>query len=205
MKYNNSEFLKRKPKKNKLFKRLIYLIIFSIIIVVIYNIFLLRISTETEEQEYVFGMRAYVIETDSMEPELEIGDVIIVKKCEQKDLKIGDIITFTNRGELITHRISNIDQKYQRYSTKGDKNTIEDIEKIKFEDIKGVKVLTLPGFWNFISNAKNVMYIFILFVIVITIFLHNRKTNRKRIVRRIKKKGEDKRIKKDEEIKTNNN
>ena len=38
------------------------------------------------------------------------------------------------------------------------------------------------------------MYIFILFVIVITIFLHNRKTNRKRVVRRIKKKGEDSKV-----------
>lgn len=205
MKYSNTEFLKRKPKKNKLLKKIIYLAIFAVIIVAIYNIFLLRVSTETEEQDYVLGMRAYVIETDSMEPELNIGDVIIVKQCLPEDLKIGDIITFSSRGELITHRISDIDQKYQRYSTKGDKNTLNDIEKIKFEDIKGVKVLTLPGFWNFISNAKNVMYIFILCIIVITMFLHTRKKDRKRVVRRIKKKGEDKRIKNDEENKTNTN
>ena len=204
MRYSNTEFMKRKPKKNKTLKKILYLIIFSIIIIVIYNIFLLRVSTETEEQDYVFGMRAYAIETDSMEPELKVGDVIIVRQCKPEDLKIGDIITFTSRGELITHRISDIDQKTQRYSTKGDKNTLNDIEKIKFNDIKGVKILTLPGFWNFISNVKNIMYIFILVVIVITMFLHGRKTDRKRIVRRIKKKGEDKRIKKNEEDKRNN-
>ena len=205
MKYSNTEFIKRKPKKNNLFKKILFFAVFTIIIIVIYNIFLIRISTETEEQDYVFGMRAYVIETDSMEPELEVGDVIIVKKCEPEDLKIGDIVTFSNRGELITHRISNIDQKYQRYTTKGDKNTLNDIEKIRFNDIKGVKILTLPGFWNFISNAKNIMYVVILIIIMLLVFLHGRKSNRRRIVRRIKKKGEDKRTKYNEKNKTDDN
>lgn len=205
MRYSNTEFINRKSKKNKTWKKIIWLAIFTIIIIVIYNIFLLRISNKEEEQDYIFGMKAYAIETDSMEPELEVGDVIIVKKCEPEDLKIGDIITFTSRGELITHRISDIDQKYQRYSTKGDKNTLNDIEKIKFEDIKGVKILTLPGFCNYISNAKNIMYVFLLVVILVTIFLHGRRSDRKRVVRRLKKKGEDKRIKNYENDKKSNN
>lgn len=194
MKYNNTEFINKKKKKSNIVIKILCLIIFSAIVIGLYNIFLIRISNE-EEQKYVFGMKAYVIETNSMEPELKVGDVIIVKKCEKDDLKIGDIITYKNRGELITHRISGINQKTQRYSTKGDNNSLNDIEKIKFEDIEGVKILTLPGFWNFIKNAKIIMYGFFLSLIIITLFLHNRKSDRKRQIRRMKKKGEDKRNK----------
>ena len=37
--------------------------------------------------------KAYGITTSSMDPKIKKGDVIIIKRCNQDDLKVGDIIT----------------------------------------------------------------------------------------------------------------
>lgn len=202
MRYNSTKYI-NKNKAVKNIKRIIGLCIFSIIIVIVYNAFLISISNTDTEQKYVFGFKAFAIETSSMEPELKIGDVIIVKKCKSEDLKVGDIITFRSRGELITHRITEIHEETNRYSTKGDKNTLNDIEKVKFKEIEGKKVLKISGFWNFLQKAQKGMYAFFLLIFLATIFLHSRRVNRKRQMRRNKKKIEDKRIN-DENIKKDN-
>lgn len=202
MRYNSGKYI-NKSKRARNVKKIIGLCIFSIIIIIIYNAFLLSVSNTEKEQKYVLGFKAFIIETGSMEPELKIGDVIIVKECTPKDLKIGDIITFRSRGELITHRITDINEETGRYSTKGDRNTLNDIEKVKFEEIEGKKVLKLSGFWNFMQKAQKGMYTFFLIVFLSTIFLHSRRVNRKRQMRRNKKKIEDKRVN-DENIKKDN-
>lgn len=198
MRYTDGEMRDNKKNKVKLVPKIFGLLIFAIIVIVFYNIFLIVLSSKDKEQDYIFGMKAYVIETDSMEPELKVGDVIIIKKCERQDLKVGDIITFENRGELITHRITEFNPATLRYATKGDKNSLNDIEAVKFQEIKGKMFFKLPMFWKIIQKLQNTMYIVILLVIVFTVFLHSRRITRKSKIRRRKKKIEDKRIRDEE-------
>lgn len=202
MRYNSTKYI-NKNNAIKNIKKIIGLCVFSIIVIIIYNTFLISVSNTEDNQKYIFGFKAFAIETSSMEPELKIGDVIIVKKCKPEDLNVGDIITFRSRGELITHRITQKYEETNRYSTKGDKNTLNDIEKVKFKEIEGKKVLKLSGFWNFLQKAQKGMYGFFLIIFVATIFLHSRRVNRKKQMRRKKKKIEDKRIN-DENIKKDN-
>ena len=187
--------IKNKKKLSNIIRYLMLAIVFVVITIFLYNAFLLYISKDTNDgSKYIFGMQAYVVETNSMEPELKKGDILIVRKVDPAKLEAGQIITFTSRGELITHRISSIDKKLERISTKGDKNSINDVEKVKYDEVRGVKVLKLPDFWRFVSNARNLILIFIFFVILIALFLHNRRSYRKRKVRRLKKKKDDKKV-----------
>ena len=82
--------------------------------------------------------------TGSMEPNYNVGDIVIVKKTNTDELKEKDVITFYSNeadmeGEIVTHRIIDItEENGQRlFETKGDNNQIADIEKIAETDIIG--------------------------------------------------------------------
>ncbi len=181
-------------KKTNHFKILLIGIpILIILVVLLYSAFLISYSLKTPEEKYIFGLKAYMVETSSMEPELKTGDVIIIKKINSIDeLKPGQIITFKNRGEIITHRIQSLNIKLDKVRTKGDKNSSEDIEAISTKDIIGRKVLKLPKFKLTEIFARNGMYLLIIAIIITTIYMHRSAIKRKRTIRRRKKKIEDK-------------
>lgn len=73
----------------------------------------------------VFGYANAVVVSGSMEPEIMIGDVVVVKSQSAYD--VGDVITFydSSMGEYVTHRIIMVSQS-GLYATKGDANNAED-------------------------------------------------------------------------------
>ena len=99
-----------------------------ILIILLYNLVLLGISFISKHDfNGFFRYKAYNITTNSMEPTINMGDIIIVKKVkDEENLKNGDIISFNKNGEIITHRIIDIVETNgeKRYITKGDNNNI---------------------------------------------------------------------------------
>lgn len=60
-----------------------------------------------------FGYRMFNIITSSMQPELKVGDIILVKEIDYDKIKIGDNITYKGmsnevNGKIITHKVKNI-------------------------------------------------------------------------------------------------
>ena len=105
MKYD-IESIERRKKKEKVLKNVLKIVL----IILIYNMILLGISAMDNNESSGFGgFKSYIITTSSMEPNIKIGDVVICKKINAKDLKEGDVITFTKNGEVITHRIIKIE------------------------------------------------------------------------------------------------
>lgn len=83
--------------------------------------------------------------TGSMQPEIQVGENIIIKKCDE--YKIGDIITYiTDEGEPITHRIISIDEGV--YYTKGDSNNIQDPKPVLFSQIYGKVIFHFNSFFS---------------------------------------------------------
>ena len=96
---------------------------------------------------------AYVVLTGSMLPEIKINDVVVTKRVDNSELKIGDIITFISsdnrfKGLIITHRIRNVftDPTTGEYSfeTKGDNNNSPDLAHAKGDNILGEVILKIP-------------------------------------------------------------
>lgn len=62
----------------------------------------------------VFGFKPYVVVTESMEPEINVNDLIFVKNANFDELEIDDIITFEadinfdGEKEVVTHYIYSI-------------------------------------------------------------------------------------------------
>lgn len=171
-------------------KRMLYVLL----IILIYNIFLISKSGLSDaEAKDVFGYKAYIIITDSMKPNVRYGDVIITTKINEEKLKVGDIVTFKKNGEIVSHRIIKVEDNGEKkeYITKGDNNNIEDSQTIVYQDILGTKVSIVPFLGLAILSLKSKIYIVLLVLLIILIYLHSRNTEKKKIMRRKKKKSED--------------
>ena len=86
-----------------------------------------------------FGVGAAVVVSGSMEPEISVGDLIIVTKKE--NYEVNDVIVFQDGRMTVTHRIVAIDE--ETVTTKGDANNTED-KPIFPAQIKGEVVAVVP-------------------------------------------------------------
>ncbi len=86
-----------------------------------------------------FGIGAAVVLSGSMEPELSVNDLIIVKGTDS--FYIGQIVVYQDGNSLTVHRIIKIDG--EDIVTQGDANNTAD-DPIRAEDIKGEMLLSVP-------------------------------------------------------------
>ncbi len=172
------------------------IIINIIAIVLLYNIILILISCVNKiDNISLFGFKAYIITTDSMQPSINKEDVVVVKKEEEDKINVGDVITFNQNGKVITHRITNIEEQEGKkiYTTKGDNNNLEDKEKIDYSVIEGKNILVIPKLGYVINILENqIVFLFIVLIILILIF-YKIKKQEKVENRREKKKIEQER------------
>jgi len=72
------------------------------------------------------GYRTYVVRSESMEPSLSRGDVLVSDPVAASKANVGDVVTFDDpqSGDLITHRVRSIVpvEGQLRFVTKGDAN-----------------------------------------------------------------------------------
>ena len=182
MLYTNQEITKRKNIENRVNKG-INIVIYSILIIIMaYNISLIMQSILKRDKTPSFlGIKTYVIISGSMEPNINIGDLVVAKKIKG-ELQVGDIISYRKGHSVITHRISQKteDENGEKiYKTKGDNNNTEDSEEIRKEDIEGKVIKVIPKIGNIMIILKNKVVATIV-VIILSIYIYkNYKKNRK--------------------------
>lgn len=103
---------------------------------------LLLISSKSEKAFNLIGYRTYTVLSGSMEPEFYPGDIVIVKNKNKTELKVDDIVTFVDDGDIVTHRI--MKETEEGYITKGDNNEVEDARTLKDENIIGKVLIDIP-------------------------------------------------------------
>lgn len=123
-----------------------------------------------------FGFSFHVIQTPSMEPDIKVGDLVIVKDVAYSEISVGDDILFKCEdttspvyGKYIVHRVKEITETEGVYKTYGINNDgIEDKVLSKAEG-KVVSVSsTAGGVFSFLTNGRNV--IFVVFIVGLLIF-----------------------------------
>ena len=119
--------------------------VLSIILIVIILIILLANILSILEFSF-FGFRMFRVASGSMEPEIPINSLIIIKK--ENDYHEGDIVTYHDSVSYTTHRIIKIDDVV--VITKGDANEIDD-DPITKESILG-KVVFKISFIRFVTD-----------------------------------------------------
>lgn len=100
-------------KKSKKIKSIIEWVVSGILIGAAAVLVGFRIY-QSKTNNPMFGAQYPVVLTDSMEPDYKVKDVLVVKKVDPSEIKLGDDVTFywdlTGRGEVypVTHRIDNL-------------------------------------------------------------------------------------------------
>lgn len=189
MKYD-IESIKRRKDINTRIKK----IIFIFLVIILYNVVLLYMSyIDKFDTPSFYIYKAYLISTESMEPELKKGDAIIIKKVSEDQLRVNDVVTFKINGEIITHRIVRIDDVNSEkfYITKGDNNNVEDSDELRFSDIEGKQIIKIPHLGNIVAVLKNGIVIILVVLIALIMYLNRIEMKEKSEARREKKKIED--------------
>lgn len=118
-----------------------------------------------------FGFRPFAIQSDSMAPFFNKGDLVISKTCDTDALQVGDVITFWTviQGEraLNTHRIIAIEDggTFRSFTTKGDNNSIEDGLTVHQSEVVGKYVTHIPGLGSvidFLQTSKGFLLVIVL-------------------------------------------
>ena len=166
------------------FIKLLYI---TIIPIIIYDIVLITQDfIKPNVTPSIFGIKTFTIISGSMKPTFEIDDVIFVKKYNINELEKGDIISFVQGEDIITHRIDKIEknEKETVFITKGDANNVTDTIKVKASQIEGKYIFKISKVGKILSFLKNkvVFGIVIIFLIVGYIIEKNK------ISRKIKRK-----------------
>ena len=196
MKIYTTEEITKKLNRKKIIKNIFKAIIYPIIILVlICNIILLVQKIITPDKiATIFGYKAFVISSGSMEPTLNIGDIVIIKETKQEQISKGNIITFRKDGYNITHRINDIIEKdgEKYYQTKGDKNTTTDADLVKYEEIEGVYVFKIDKIGSIITYAQNTTTIIIIVCVIYLIYRISAEKDDRKIARHEKRKEYEK-------------
>ena len=90
------------------------------------------------------GYRAYIVHTGSMNGTYNSGDLVIDKPFKGA-LHVGEVITFLHSGlssDVVTHRIASLHDG--TIQTKGDANPTKDAWNIRYGQVKGVVVASIP-------------------------------------------------------------
>lgn len=118
-----------------------------------------------------FGVGVAVVMSGSMEPELSINDLIIVKASDT--YQIDDVVVFQDGNTMVVHKIIAIDGEV--VTTKGTANNVED-EPIHVSKIKGKVVQDLSSIGAVVTVIKSpIVTIIILGVAVYLLVLSYRR------------------------------
>ena len=128
-------------------------------------------------KDYVnyFGYTVFEVATGSMANTININDLIVVKLNTK--YQEGDIITYQNNHDYITHRVLKIDEYTGTITAKGDANNAVDANISPNEVIgKVVKIYPKLGVWKkVILTPKVVILMFGTLVLFNFAFSYNKK------------------------------
>ena len=112
----------------------------------------------------IFPIKPIAIATGSMEKEICVGDVAIIKKCNSNDVNVGDIIEYQMEGYTVVHRIIEKRQNNGKFSfiTKGDNNNTPDRDEVKEDQLIGkvifkIKYIGYPAIWMHLLQDEEQM------------------------------------------------
>ena len=166
VKIENSEEPKMERRKGNTCLHFIWNIFVKILtLVIIFISIIIVVQKVTNNEESFLGFRIFRVQTGSMIPKYQIGDVILVKETEPDKIKIGDDVTYEGeegsmKGMLVTHRVIDIEEVDGKrvFHTQGIANNLED-PVVNEDQVNGV-VQTKMYILSLICMLLNNKYVF---------------------------------------------
>ena len=144
----------------------IILIVFLIVFIICFGSIVYQKKVLKSAMPNLFGYAGGTIVSGSMEPNIKIGDYVIVSVNGGYD--VGDVVMFKRGNSYIAHRV--IEVFDDGIITKGDANDTED-KKISKDDVVGPVIKVIKGLGNFLTFLAKYKYLFFVIIVVIIISL----------------------------------
>ena len=156
-------------------KRIFITLLLCILVILIIDVFYSKFIRK-DQIVSLFGKAFLIVETGSMEPTINKGELVIISKKPQ--YKIGEIVTIIDQDEYIyTHRI--VKKENTSVITKGDGNNIED-EAIDENYIFGRVIMhskILGFFVLYLLKPLILIQIFTIVIFILKDFFMKEETN----------------------------
>ena len=180
--------------------------IIKIILIILYQILVIMaliltvvivLQRVTNSNRSIGGYKIFRVITGSMEPEYEVGEVVISKEIDPKDIEVGDDIVYLGKtgeyaGKIIMHNVVGIDTNQDgrlTFHAKGlQSNSVED-PQISEEQIYGVvkyRAHILTILYNLATNIYSIFFIIIILVLNVFIAFNTPKKSKKSKKRKVK-------------------
>ncbi len=88
----------------------------------------------------IMGFGAYEVVSGSMEPEIPIGSLVLVREADPGNIAEGEVIAFLKPDDeslVITHRVVQNDKENEQFVTKGDANKVQDNAPVPYKNLIG--------------------------------------------------------------------
>ncbi len=151
-------------KVQKIVGKIVNVLIVIVIIAILFCAYCV-FSVKVLNNKYVniFGYSIFEVATGSMHGAIEVDDAVLVKIGSEYNS--GDVITYQNGDDFITHRVVSIGK--DTIITKGDANNVNDNPVDKNAVLgKVVKVLPRLGVWKKVLLTPKVIIL-----IIVTLFI----------------------------------
>lgn len=160
---------------NRIFGLTVYLI--AVVFIVTFLLHLIN-----GESEYVLGHTARIVVSGSMEPEIKVNSLTIIRNCDIEDIQVDDIVCFSFSQDVV-HRViekTTNESGATILHTKGDANEKTDDIEIHDDMVVGKVVYTInelapiltkysvsPGKIDGVSLSRNIILWLIVLGLVI--------------------------------------
>lgn len=123
------------------------------------------------------GYSPLIVLTESMDPEIKAGDLIITKNINKSEIEVGMTVSFfdpnSNSGAVVTHQIIEkiIEEGQVLYRTKGINNNISDRELVPEDNVIGEYTGTrFAGLGSIVLFAQSTWGLVICILIIVMLF-----------------------------------
>ncbi|MBR6689458.1 MAG: signal peptidase I [Clostridia bacterium] len=190
MQYTNEAIKKRKARKYRI-KKFLAIVAYCVLIpLLLYNTnLIIQVIINPNKTPSFLGIKTYVIVSGSMSPELNVGDIVVVKEVDTNTLQSKDIISYREGQTVITHRIASIEAKGNQkiFYTKGDNNNSIDNTEVIADNIEGKVVSSIPFLGKAVLLLQGKLTIIMVVLIFYAYFIRSEKVRNKKEARRLKR------------------
>ena len=158
-------------------KKLKYGIGILLLVVFIISIFYILYIRINEEVPSFFGITISRVSSEDMEPEIDVGEVVILKDVDPSELRLGDVITYKAdaldfEDRFVTHQISKepyeVDGVYY-FTTRGLKSDAVNDPEINEYQLRGKLIYKIPfagTVYDFVTSWYGIVAVVVLLVVV---------------------------------------
>lgn len=134
-----------------MWKKIKYIVCSVLLLVFLLSIGYITYAKNATSLPALFGFSVVRVQTESMEPTLDLGDIVIIKHTDPQKLEVSDIIAYRGteypvRDTLVTNQIVEIRQDKSDYyfTTRGCKADSLNDPEIEYSNVFGKVLYKIP-------------------------------------------------------------